>query len=71
MTEAEFYGKVRKKYGSRGVRQAKEFMEEKMTQPSIFFRDEEAMMEFWQTEWLTAKQEAHDKYTPMKYRGMW
>lgn len=70
MTEEEFYAKVKEKYGSRGVRQAKKMMnctvigdgrEEPLDKESQLAQ---ALMEVF----FITKEKAREKFTPKKYR---
>lgn len=70
MTEAEFLEKVREKYGSRGVRQAKDFIKNEIAE--ILSNEDEScadgIREVMFVAWLEAKKLACEKYTPLKYR---
>lgn len=66
MTEEEFYAKVKEKYGSRGVRQAKEVIsaapqEEPFDKNGLLAQ---AMM----AAFFMSKDKAREKFTPKKYR---
>jgi len=68
-SDEEFYQAVREKYGAKGVRDAKKYVENMDEQPSELSHDEQLefrrlMMELW----MDSKEEAREKYTPKKYR---
>lgn len=70
MTEAEFLKKARDEYGSRGVRQAKEFIENHIV-PIVANEqgyNKDNIQDVLFAAWLSAKKRAREKYTPIKYR---
>lgn len=71
MEEAEFYQLVREKYGARGVLNARSYIE---TAPPLIDEklsegEKEAFRAIKQSAWLAAKDRAHEKFTPKKYRA--
>ena len=70
-TEEEFYQAVREQFGSRGLREAKKEIASLAASPDERFTPLKAhqyqrlMMETW----IAAKDLAHEKFTPKKYRN--
>ena len=70
MTEQEFLTAAKERFGSRGLRQAKVFLDTPVrsnTGETSSVRDSE-LASFLMEIWLDSKEEVRRKFTPKKYR---
>lgn len=68
MIDQEFLATVREKYGSRGVRDAKDFLKELGDESKFPSEHHDTFRGYFMIAWLTNKESARQKFTPKKYR---